>query len=577
MESKIPEISTCNNNHLLPATPTYTNCFCFFCIISETEPNLRKSGIYHYFKQMPLKDDQEHVLVLSALWKIAMTKPNDPEFPSLGIFRCMAKLIQKGVSDKAWLLRHQNIYIPYYAAHIIGSYAMNKPKFTQKALNSKVLQPLLELLQGKISWVERRVAIRALGHLTSHEATFEAITEHEVEIIEAAINIASSCIDEVYREFLGLKEFERLDYHKNLITRGIGGLELENRKAEEWASELQCWSLYLVDRFVRRRKRCLRLICKKKQFLKDLCGMWGGLMSPSSPAGVGVLRTLCRTRIGRETIADLHQVVDCICNVSRSSDYRQYMAIESLVELVRDPVTRYRVIDAAAPVLADLVELKSIRGRLKHRVGQEIMQALLHDYHKIKFCRSSFGSERTKKILEELWNSKVDRVRKEKLMNEEEIREKEELSNVLKNEANKKFRLGEIENSLMNYSKALGLCPLKLAKERIVLYSNRAQCYLLLENAEAAISDTTRALCLSSTVNCTHSKSLWRRSQAYDMKGLAKESLMDCLMFVSNRFGLRRCRRKKGFKIIPYYAARMINKQMNSTWIFAPAKSKTHG
>ena len=51
-----------------------------------------------------------------------------------------------------------------------------------------------------------------------------------------------------------------------------------------------------------------------------------------------------------------------------------------------------------------------------------------------------------------------------------------------------------------------------------------------------------------------------------DMKWLAKESLMDCIMFVSNRF------KRKGFKI-QHSAARMVNKQMNATWLFASAKS----
>lgn len=50
------------------------------------------------------------------------------------------------------------------------------------------------------------------------------------------------------------------------------------------------------------------------------------------------------------------------------------------------------------------------------------------------------------------------------------------------------------------------------------------------------------------------------------MKWLAKESLMDCIMFVSNRF------KRKGFKI-QHSAARMVNKQMNATWLFASAKS----
>ncbi|KAJ1414510.1 Tetratricopeptide-like helical domain superfamily [Sesbania bispinosa] len=517
---------------------------------------------------MPLIDNQEHILALSGLWKIAITKPNNSEFPSLGIFRCMAKLIQKGVTHRDWLLKYQNIYIPYYSAHIIGSCTMNKAKFADKAVKSNVVQPLMKLLQGKISWVEQRVALRALGHLASHEATFEAVAEHEGEIVEAAINIASTCLQVVYEKFVGLKESERLEYHRNLLTRGYGDLELENGKAEEWASQLQCWSLYLLDCFACK-ERSLGLICKK-QFLKDLGGMWGGLSNPKSPAGIGLLRTLCYTQKGRESIAELQEVIVNLCNVSRSSDERQHMAIDGLLQLLRDPVTRYRVIDTAAPVLADLVELRSIGG--KHKVGQAIMQSLLQDYHKIKFCKLNLKSERTNRVLEELWDLKVDRVKRESLMSEEEIREKEVLASALKQEGNREFRLGEVENAVKKYTEALDLCPLKVRKERIVLHSNRAQCQLLLGDPEGAVSDTTRALCLSNMTGL-HSKSLWRRSQAYDMKGLAKESLMDCLMFISNRFESRHM--TKGFKI-PYYAARMVNKQMNATWLFSSAKSSWH-
>ncbi|KAG4930649.1 hypothetical protein JHK84_047634 [Glycine max] len=249
--------------------------------------------------------------------------------------------------------------------------------------------------------------------------------------------------------------------------------------------------------------------------------------------------------MGRESIANLQEVVESLCNVSRSSDERQRMVIESLVQLLIDPVTRYKVMDKVAPVLADLVELRDIKG--KHKViGKAIMKVLLHYFHRIKICKVSLYSERTRR-LEELWNLKVERVKKEKLLSVQELREKEALSCVLKKEGRKSFFAGEIENAVVKYSEALNLCPLKLRKERIVLHSNRAQSYLLLRDSECAISDATRALCLSGAAR-PHGKSLWRRSQAFDMKGLTKESLMDCLAFIDT----------EGFKI-PCYAAGFFN------------------
>jgi hypothetical protein len=76
------------------------------------------------------------VLAISGLWNTAMAHPNDPEFIELGIFECMAQLIWKGIEDRHWLAQDQNIYIPYYAAHIIGSYTMNVEEFAGQAVRA---------------------------------------------------------------------------------------------------------------------------------------------------------------------------------------------------------------------------------------------------------------------------------------------------------------------------------------------------------------------------------------------------------------------------------------------------------
>ncbi|XWS41815.1 hypothetical protein CRYUN_Cryun17cG0115400 [Craigia yunnanensis] len=522
-----------NNTAKKHSQPPCRKPNCFFCTMNESELSLRRAKLSQCFKEMPLRDDHEHVLVLSGLWNISMFQPDDPEFPSLGIFECMAKLIYRGITDQDWLLRGQNIYIPYYAAHIIGSYTMNKSQFAEGAVISGVVLPLMELLRGKMSWVEQRVAVRALGHLVSHAKTFEAVAVHEMEIINFAMEIASNCHEVVYKEFVGIKDRKRPKYHCDLLTRGLGGLELQFRKAEEWASQLQCWSLYLLN-FFACKERSLNLICKK-EFLKNLCGMWGGLVNLTSPAGIGLLRTLCSSKTGRENVVNLKEVMESLCNVSRSSDDWQDMAIDCLLLLLKDPDTRYKVIDIAALSLVDLVELRSLGER--KRVGETITQTLLQDYYKIKYGFLKLKSKKAERALEELWELKVENRRRDKLMSEQDMKEREMFIGKLKKQGNQKFWSGKIEKACKIYSKALDLCPLNIRKERIVLYSNRAQCYMLLKNPAAAISDTTRALCLSSAES-PHSKSLWRRSQAYDMKGLAKESLMDCLMFIISRINL---------------------------------------
>ncbi|GMY28773.1 tetratricopeptide repeat protein 1 [Fagus crenata] len=540
-----------------------TNPSCFFCTLKEPEPSLRKVGIANCFKEMPLTDQQDHVLVLSGLWHVAMTHPDDPEFPSLGIFKCMANLISKGINDRNWLLKDQNIYIPYYAAHVIGSYTMNKVEFAEMAVQQGVILPLMELLRGKISWVEQRVAVRALGHLASYEKTFEAVAVYEEEVVKLAVKLASTCLEVVYVNFVGVKNMnKRVKYHCDLLTRGVGDSEMEDRKAEEWASQLQCWCLYLLNCFACK-ERSLSLICKQ-DFLRKLCGMWGGLVNHSSPAGIGLVRILCYSKDGRKSIAESKDIIENLCNLSRSSDDWQYMGIDCLLLLLKDQYTRYKVFDIIALFIIDLVEL----GRLGDRpyFGEAITKVLLLDYKQSKL---KFKNQKVQKALQDVWNLKVERRRKEKLLCEEKLEEKSVIVGLIKQQANQMFWLGEIEEALAKYSEALELCPLKLRKERMVLYSNRAQCHLLLREPDCAISDSTRALCLSTPPN-SHSKSLWRRSQAYDMKGLAKESLMDCIMFINGCIKSGVTKRVK----IPYYAARMISKQMDATWLFATARSK---
>ncbi|KAL6193920.1 hypothetical protein ACLB2K_035004 [Fragaria x ananassa] len=108
-----------------------------------------------------------------------------------------------------------------------------------------------------------------------------------------------------------------------------------------------------------------------------------------------------------------------------------------------------------------------------------------------------------------------------------------------------------------------------MRKDRLMLYSNRAQCRLLLSDPDSAIRDTNRALCMSHPAN-SHGKSLWRRSHAYGMKGLTRESLMDCVMFIN---GCIKSEKSSQRVNIPYYTARMIRKQMDATWVFATAWS----
>ncbi|CAK7347466.1 unnamed protein product [Dovyalis caffra] len=565
-EKIIHTITNTRSNESIIDFGTEQSCInpsCFFCTMKEPNSMIRRSGLASCFKEMPFRYNQALVLILSGLWNIAMTQPDDPEFPSLGVFNCMASLIQKSIVNRSWLLKDENIYIPYYAAHIIGTYTMNRVEFAERAVQSGVIPPLMDLLRGKISWVEQRVAVRALGHLASYEKTFDAVAVYEEDVVKLAMQLASTCLEVVYTNFVGVRDVKkRMKYHTDLLTRGVGGLDMESRKAEEWASQLQCWSLYLLNCFACK-ERSLNLICRQ-DFLIDLCEMWGGLVNHTSPAGVGLIRILCYSKFGRESIAESKEVVKSLCNLLRSSDDWQYIGIDCILLLLKDQDTRLKVIEVAALFLVDLVELRSLGNR--SNVGQAITRALLFYYRQSKL---NLKNIEVQKAMQEIWDLKVERRKREKMMPEEKVEERRVLVGLIKKQGNHTFWLGNIEEALVKYTEALDLCPLRLRKARVVLHSDRAQCHLLLGDPDAAISDLTRALCLSTPAN-SHGKSLWRRSQAFDIKGLAKYSLMDCIMFLN---GCIKTETTKGVKI-PYHAARMISKQMESTWLFANVRSK---
>ncbi|KAG7532974.1 Tetratricopeptide repeat [Arabidopsis thaliana x Arabidopsis arenosa] len=534
---------------------------CFFCAMEEKDPCVRKAWLELSLRDMHMtRDDTELALTLSFIWRYAMADPENPELPTLGVFECMTRLMKKGLEDVEWVMTGQNVFVPYYAAHIIGSYTMKNPEFAAKAVESGVIAPLLELMRGKMSWVEQRVVVRALGHLASYETTFEAVAAYENEVVRLAMEIATTCVDVVYEEFVSVKEKEgRVRYHSDLLTRGLGGLEMEDRKAEEWASQLQCWSLHLLNCFAYK-QRCISLICNKT-FLKELSQMWGGLVNHTSPAGIGLIRIICYSKQGRRHVSGSREMILSLCNLSRSSDDWQYMGIDCLLLLLKDQDTRYKVLEMSLFYLVDLVELKALN--VRPNLGDRITKVLLMHYHTNKGCGYSHKAQ---KALKELWRNKVERRKRERKFmskNQEFLTETSVVVNLIKQQANQLLCVGDIEGAIRCYNEAIGLCPLKLRRKRMILYSQRGECYLLFGDVDAAISDCTRALCLSEPVN-SHGKSLWTRSRAYDIKGLSRESLMDCIMFVNGR-----CFRGN----IPYHATQMISKQMEATWLFEEARA----
>lgn len=169
--------------------------------------------------------------------------------------------------------------------------------------------------------------------------------------------LALSSLEIVYTHFYQFVD-RRLSYHYDLLTRGMGGLEMESRKAEEWASQLQCWSLQLINCFAFK-SEFLSVVCKPV-FLVKLPGMWGGFVNENSPAGIGLLRTICHHKLDRPPVVNCPSVIETICNIARSSDDWQYMAVDCLLWLLQDSNTRHKVMDKAGLAPVDLAELSSL-------------------------------------------------------------------------------------------------------------------------------------------------------------------------------------------------------------------------
>jgi tetratricopeptide (TPR) repeat protein len=548
-----------------------SSCGCFFCTMKQPDARLRRASVAAFFRELPYREDDDGGAV-AAVWRAAMEAPDDPELPSLGAIRCMSLLLARAVDDAAWRRRGQNACVPYYAAHVLGSYTIRSSAHAELAVAAGAVRPLLALLGDAMTWVERRAATRALGHLASYDATYPAVARHAAEAVPLAVRAASTCVSDVYTNYVALAPSKRPKYQRELLTRGLhGGVGAEDRKAEEWASQLQCWSLYFLSCLASRDPSSHVLICQDTVFSRELCRMWGGLANGDSPAGVGLLRLLCRSAVGRDAIAACPDALSGLCDLARSSDDWQYMAIDCLLLLLGDRDSWHAVADATAPYLVDLAELRRLGPR--RRLGDAITSALLlgDDDH------ASLGELRSeaREAIASLRGAKIERKEMEGSMSRDELLQRKLLAKEKKRQGNDMFWHGEVERAIELYTEALELCPLSGRRERLVLHSNRAQCWLARREVDAAASDATRALSLARPANA-HARSLWRRAQAYDMKGgMARESLLDCLAFAGAWLDGRKQGRQRAaarganLKKLPYCVARMIGKQMSVTGLFA--------
>ncbi len=68
---------------------------------------------------------------------------------------------------------------------------MNMEEFTERVVQAGVIPPLVELLRGKMTWVEQRVVVSELVHLATYDSTFPIVASHE-EVLELSMQLALS-------------------------------------------------------------------------------------------------------------------------------------------------------------------------------------------------------------------------------------------------------------------------------------------------------------------------------------------------------------------------------------------------
>nr|BAN20706.1 conserved hypothetical protein [Riptortus pedestris] len=131
--------------------------------------------------------------------------------------------------------------------------------------------------------------------------------------------------------------------------------------------------------------------------------------------------------------------------------------------------------------------------------------------------------------------SKEEKPKADDYIDEEELKAKEELYSEddlqrLKSEAeqlkatgNQQFKNQEFRESAFTYTSALRICPLAFAKDRSILYANRAAAKIKLELTESAIEDCSKAIELEPN----YVKALLRRAQLYENSEKLDEALAD--------------------------------------------------
>lgn len=105
----------------------------------------------------------------------------------------------------------------------------------------------------------------------------------------------------------------------------------------------------------------------------------------------------------------------------------------------------------------------------------------------------------------------------------EDKQHRRELADNLKMEGNDLYKKNEYADAARMYTAALRTLPLSYGNERAILYSNRAACFLYMNELDEGIHDCTKAL----EINPNYLKAILRRAQLYEKMEKLDEALTD--------------------------------------------------
>ncbi|XP_025096583.1 tetratricopeptide repeat protein 1-like [Pomacea canaliculata] len=157
----------------------------------------------------------------------------------------------------------------------------------------------------------------------------------------------------------------------------------------------------------------------------------------------------------------------------------------------------------------------------KTSLGTERADDSDNDYHSASDgeCEKAEEDDEKKEIVDD----EDYRRKMEDTLTEEEKQKRKEDAQQLKEEGNQFFRKCEYKEAISCYSRALDICPLVYQKERAVMFSNRAACYMKEENFSEAITDCTHAIDL----HPHYLKAILRRAELYQKSDKLDDALKD--------------------------------------------------